>query len=587
MDPSQEESIGTFMAIAGCDREFATSFLEANGWHLESAVNQFTDPGGGGMAAAGGSALGANPAGGFDPMGFEDEEPRAKIEQYRDTLIDVDPAQQRVPQRAGQAAAAQPHPLEAFRDFRREGEGAGGAGSSADGGEQPREVFGLPKRPKNLAEIYRAPTELCFNGTFDDLREAGKKEGKWLLVNIQSPTEFASQQLNVRRAPAQRHHQRARARTLAALRAHGGAVPSSCHGADVALDPTSPAPPHPSQADTWQDETLRQVITASFLFWQQYYDSPAGSQFCRFYLPGTTKENPAGLPHIAIVDPVTGASVKTWTGFKDSEVRRVRPNSGGRLRARGSLGALSPSLAPCPIVPDRFPTVPDRCLSAAPQCADLFRWWWRLLPRSHRPRSHRPQRLMDKLMEYADEPPCDMLAALSPSMLQEPPSSQLSPLKPEGGGGSSFPQPALGSGMAAGGDDESADLAAAIAASLSGSGGEAAPMDAATSAEEPAAPAGPSEAEVDAMWGAPCDEPSEGGMPLKIRLLDGKNIMRKFLPTHTLRDVLCAIHFSGCRLDPERAYKLSAPMARINAGDMQGTLQSQGVERGAYTLSEG
>jgi hypothetical protein len=194
---------------------------------------------------------------------------------------------------------------------------------------------------------------------------------------------------------------------------------------------------------------------------------------------------------------------------------------------------------------------------------------------------------MDKLMEYADEPPCDMLAALSPSMLQEPPSSQLSPLKPEGGGGSGFPQPALGSGMAAGGDDESADLAAAIAASLSGSGGEAAPMDAATSAEEPAAPAGPSEAEVDAMWGAPCDEPSEGGMPLKIRLLDGKNIMRKFLPTHTLRDVLCAIHFSGCRLDPERAYKLSAPMARINAGDMQGTLQSQGVERGAYTLSEG
>ena len=74
MDPSQEESIGTFMAIAGCDREFAASFLEANGWHLESAVNQFTDPGGGGMAAAGGSALGANPAGGFDPMGFEDED---------------------------------------------------------------------------------------------------------------------------------------------------------------------------------------------------------------------------------------------------------------------------------------------------------------------------------------------------------------------------------------------------------------------------------------------------------------------------------------------------------------------------------
>ena len=72
MDPSQEESIGTFMAIAGCDREFAASFLEANGWHLESAVNQFTDPGGGGMPpmAGGAGSLGGNPAGGFDPMGF-------------------------------------------------------------------------------------------------------------------------------------------------------------------------------------------------------------------------------------------------------------------------------------------------------------------------------------------------------------------------------------------------------------------------------------------------------------------------------------------------------------------------------------
>ena len=224
MDPAQEESITTFQAIAGCDREFATSFLEANGWHLESAVNQFCDPGGagagggGGVPAESGNPLGGNPAGDFDPMAFDDE-PRAKIEQYRDKLIDVDPAQQRVPQRAAQAAA-QNHPLEAFRDFKQEGESAAGGGSSADA--EPTEVFGLPKRPKNLAEIYRAPTELCFNGSFDDLREAGKKEGKWLLINIQSPTEFASQQLNV--SPASRalrtEAQPRRARSHPCFQAH-------------------------------------------------------------------------------------------------------------------------------------------------------------------------------------------------------------------------------------------------------------------------------------------------------------------------------------------------------------------------------
>jgi len=33
-------------------------------------------------------------------------------------------------------------------------------------------------------------------GTFEELRAAGLAQGRWLLVNIQSPTEFASQQLN-------------------------------------------------------------------------------------------------------------------------------------------------------------------------------------------------------------------------------------------------------------------------------------------------------------------------------------------------------------------------------------------------------
>ena len=48
----------------------------------------------------------------------------------------------------------------------------------------------------------------------------------------------------------------------------------------------------------------------SYLFWQRYHDSAEGKKFCTYY-------RTAALPHIAIIDPVTGASVKQWSGFKD------------------------------------------------------------------------------------------------------------------------------------------------------------------------------------------------------------------------------------------------------------------------------
>ena len=133
-------------------------------------------------------------------MGGASPNVRAPIPQMRDQLISHDPAQ-RGPRGPPPPTAAEGHALEAFRDFRRESGGAGGSGAgaaagAAGGSSSPDEVFGLAKKPKNLAEIYKAPTDLCFQGTFEELRDAGRAQGRWLLVNIQSPTEFASQQLN-------------------------------------------------------------------------------------------------------------------------------------------------------------------------------------------------------------------------------------------------------------------------------------------------------------------------------------------------------------------------------------------------------
>ncbi|EOD07996.1 hypothetical protein EMIHUDRAFT_218037 [Emiliania huxleyi CCMP1516] len=178
-DPTQQEVILQFMSLASCDADFATSFLEANGWNLELAVQSL----------------------------------------YGD--------------------AATPSWASTQLRGRRIG------------------------RAKNLSEIYRPPTEICFVGSFEELRLTGRQQSRWLLVNIQSPTEFASQQLN---------------------------------------------------ADTWTDEGLRAVLGSSFLLWQRYFDSEEGATYCRHYL-----REDATFPHIGLLDPVTGQLVKSWHGFTAAE----------------------------------------------------------------------------------------------------------------------------------------------------------------------------------------------------------------------------------------------------------------------------
>ena len=224
---SEDEKLATFKAIAGTDDDgFATSFLEAHDWNVETAVNSFIGGGGGGGGSGGGGGGGMSDADMAAAMAAEAPDPqeRAPLPQFVEQLMD--PGAHHLPavsheQQSSSVSAA----LEAFQNSKAEGQSGSGDGDNGDG-------FGQRKRPRNLAEIYRQPTELCFKGSFEQLRAEGKQSSKWLLVNIQSPTEFASQQLN---------------------------------------------------ADVWTDETLRAVLAASFLFWQQYYDSELGATYCRHY----------------------------------------------------------------------------------------------------------------------------------------------------------------------------------------------------------------------------------------------------------------------------------------------------------------
>lgn len=255
-------------------------------------------------------------------------------------------------------------------------------------------------------------------------------------MNIQSPTEFASQQLN---------------------------------------------------ADTWRDETLVAVITASFLFWQQYHDSTDGGTYCRYYL----SDSSARLPHIGVLDPLTGQLVKSWTGFKDAE------------------------------------------------------------------------RLMDKLMEYADRPPCPPHTTATEQMQQSVlPPGRSSVTSGTHAAASARSGTADHAAFAAGDLGEDAALPTTFATSPTD---RIAPECAAASPLLPtlaSAPHGPTCTEEDNIWGpspSVVEEGTRGSILIKVRLPEGQ-FTRRFLPEHTLRDVLRAIHHeSGSTLAPSKSYKLAAP----------------------------
>jgi hypothetical protein len=112
-----------------------------------------------------------------------------------------------------------------------------------------------------LAELFRPPFELMNQIPWDEAREKGKEEFKWILVNIQDPSIFHCSQLN---------------------------------------------------RDIWTHEGIRELVKENFVFMQYSKDDPRGAQYINYYFP--LKDSDAAYPHIAIVDPRTGEQVKVWSG---------------------------------------------------------------------------------------------------------------------------------------------------------------------------------------------------------------------------------------------------------------------------------
>ncbi|KAJ8324710.1 hypothetical protein BDV3_004874 [Batrachochytrium dendrobatidis] len=109
-------------------------------------------------------------------------------------------------------------------------------------------------RQDRLAILFQPPLDIMFQGSFDEARNLARKTGKWLMVAIHDPSEFACQAMN---------------------------------------------------RDLWRNPTVKDLVRENFVFVQFGSQSSEGKMHINFY----PIEN---YPYIGIIDPLTGERIKLW-----------------------------------------------------------------------------------------------------------------------------------------------------------------------------------------------------------------------------------------------------------------------------------
>ncbi|KAI5923222.1 hypothetical protein F4810DRAFT_669424 [Camillea tinctor] len=118
-------------------------------------------------------------------------------------------------------------------------------------------------RTAMLANLFRPPVDLMSHYSWDEARDVGKQEKKWILVNLQDLSVFHCQALN---------------------------------------------------RDIWKDENIKALINEHFIFLQYDKQDHMAQDYVQFYFPNQTHENQDNYPHVSIIDPRTGEQVKVWSG---------------------------------------------------------------------------------------------------------------------------------------------------------------------------------------------------------------------------------------------------------------------------------
>jgi len=258
-----DESVAQFVALTACGADEARGYLEMANGDLQAAMNLFLEMGGGGASPVPQPAAPLPAQGGGS--GTVDPSVAAEVAAVAAAAgIDTGPMDVPEPMDDDEVRA----PMPAYQDQiinpemeRRRMQEAIQADSEA---MSRRMSFDRPTdsstagRAEVINQLFAAPSYNVGKPYYEAIEQA-KSEGKWVLVNIQQAEVFASHQLN---------------------------------------------------RDVWSDDTIKDVVIGSFLFWQRDDKSTEGDQFCQMHQCGHQ------LPHICVIDPRTGRRVKAWDGRK-------------------------------------------------------------------------------------------------------------------------------------------------------------------------------------------------------------------------------------------------------------------------------
>ncbi|KAL0867293.1 hypothetical protein Bca101_046411 [Brassica carinata] len=114
-----------------------------------------------------------------------------------------------------------------------------------------------------LSSMYRPPVDLLFDGrTFEEAKQTSRTQNLWLLVNLQSRTEFASHTLN---------------------------------------------------RDVWSNDTVSEAVVSSFVLWQVYDNTFEGKKISNYY------KIDSAPPVVLVIDPVTGQKMRMWSGVIEAQ----------------------------------------------------------------------------------------------------------------------------------------------------------------------------------------------------------------------------------------------------------------------------
>ncbi|CAN8293498.1 unnamed protein product [Cochlearia groenlandica] len=335
----QQRLVTYFLEIAvGQTAETARQFLEATSWNIEEAIQLFYVGGEAGMHPSGTQAqpasnahvdaqsLGAADTGNERILQNDIDEVRPPLPVVRETLYGD--SMYYGAMRTGHSQPEQPS-LIAFRNFNEEpkspgvwesNEGASSASASASASES---ATSAPR--DSLASLYRPPFHLMTHGSFEQAKNTSSSQDKWLLVNLQSTTEFSSHMLN---------------------------------------------------RDTWANEAVSQTIKANFIFWQVYDDTTEGRKVCTYY-------KLESIPVVLVIDPTTGQKMRMWCGMVEPEILledlgpfmdggpREHFASLSKKRPRGGSFSLASHSKPKDVAKDEDEEELQRALAASLEANDM------------------------------------------------------------------------------------------------------------------------------------------------------------------------------------------------------------------------